>query len=167
MKPAVLFTAFGLFVFCLTLHILLWRFRHPRRHALALLVIFLGPLVLFPFVAVKIWPLVSWIDLVAVSLLHIALSSAYIQIYPASQADSPSLRILRVVEGAAPRGLTEEEIHISFDPEKLLEARIRDLLEAGLVSSAGDALTLTGRGRMLITPFIYLRKILGLRPGKG
>ncbi len=165
--PNILLLGIGLFAGCLIAHVLLWRIRHPRNHALALIGVFFGLggglLVLIRFVC----PMLSGIDLFALALLHISLSCTYIQIYPASQADSPSLKILVIVGRSMPAGMTEAEIQKHFAPEDLFTARIRDLLAVGQVRRDGDKLVLTSKGIVLVKPFMALRKILGLSAGKG
>ena len=109
----------------------------------------------------------SWIGSASIGLLHIALSLAYIQIYPASQAASPSLKILLLVKESMPVGMTENEIQTCFNPKELLEARIQDLVDSGLVRQTDDKLELSPCGYGLVLPFIVLRKLLGLQAGQG
>ena len=112
-------------------------------------------------------PYLSLLDLSAIVLLHIALSSAYIQVYPASQATSPSLKILLLIKKSMPHGMAEIQIQKVFNPKELLETRIQDLVDSGLVWENGDKLALTSSGHALILPFVFLRQILGLPAGKG
>ncbi len=159
MKPTVFLFAFGMFATCLLAHVIWWRWKKPNRDALALLTLFLTPAF---FLAIT-----GRIDLIAAALLHTALSVAYILLYPASQADSPSLRILLRVERAKPLGLTGREIQNFFHDDELFDARIRDLVEAGLAEKKGTRLALTRKGHGFFLPFLLLRKVLGLTPGKG
>lgn len=164
---SVLLTGFVVFFCCLVAHILLWRIGHPRNHALALLGVFLG---LGGALLALLWllcPVCSMLDLFALVLLHISLSCVYIQIYPASQADSPSLKILVLVGRSMPDGMTEAEIQKHFASEDLFTARLRDLLAVGQVRQDGDSLILTSKGLALVVPFLALRKTLGLPAGKG
>ena len=107
------------------------------------------------------------IELFAVALLHAALSFAYIQVYPASQAQSPSLKILLLVGKAMPAGLAGSEIQAQFKPAELLEERIQDLIDAGLVHEENGFLELTPSGRAMVFPFVVLRTALGLSAGAG
>lgn len=157
----------SLFFVCLVLHVVAWHVRRPKRHATALLAIFLIPCAVFVLASKGLCPDLPWPDLFAIALLHVALSFAYIQIYPASQADSPSLKMIMLVDKAMPQGLTEAEIRAQFDPNDLFDARIHDLLGAGLVQRQGERLALTRSGESLIKPFLLLRKVLGLPAGKG
>ena len=164
---SVLMTGCFSFVCCLLLHVFFWRIKHPRNHAGALLSIFFVPGAFFIFLASFFWGHFSNFDLFAVILLHASLSCAYIQFYPASQADSPSLKILTVVGKSMPGGITGAEIQAQFDPAQLFTARVRDLLEAQLVNRVNGNLVITPKGRAFISPFLLLRKLLGLTAGKG
>ncbi len=112
-------------------------------------------------------PYFPWTDFYAILLLHTSLSLAYILVYPASQADSPSFKILLHVGRAMPSGLSTEEIQSRFPASALLDARIQDLINANLARVQSDRLILTRQGRYFIKPFIMLRKALGLPAGAG
>lgn len=157
--------AFDLFVFCLVLHVIAWRLRRPKADIALLVMIFFTPLVIFLIIAPRYE--IPFLALMAVALLHTALSCSYILIYPASQAASPSLKIMRLVDKAKPDGLTEEEIARQFESGELLEARIQDLIAAKMIHQKGDQLSLTPLGQAFVAPFVYLRQILGLPLGKG
>lgn len=163
----ILLIGFGTFFGCLSLHVFLWRLRHPRNHASALLLVFFVPGAGLIFFSSLYWRHLSGLDLFAISLLHVSLSCTYIQIYPASQADSPSLKILAVVGSSMPAGITETEIQTHFNREDLFTARVHDLLEAQLVKEVDGKLVLTPKGRVMVMPFLILRTIVGLSAGKG
>ena len=155
-----------MFALFLGIHVVIWRFRQPKQHALVLMVIVLALLVIFVIAGASFQ--FDLIDLTAISLLYIALSCAYIQIYPASQADSPSLRILLIVDQNKDRGLLEEEIKTYFTSKSLFDDRIDDLLSSGLIGETSQQkLILTKKGRLLILPFIILRNLIGLPKGGG
>lgn len=149
------------------LHILAWRVRHPKHHAIALLEIFIG----FPLMGLLFWkiphPFFSWAELYAILLLHASLSFAYIQVYPASQADSPSFKILLHVGKSMPQGMSALEIRSLFSSTKLLDERIHDLINSDLICEESGKLALTTRGKWFVMPFMTLRKILGLSAGAG
>ncbi len=166
MNPFVLGYGFSLFFSCLALHVILWRWRHPRRHALALLGVFFLPLLAFGAFFCG-WHHGNLLDLTAIGLLHMALACAYIQIYPAVQAFSPTLVILLLVDKSMPEGVTQEELSEKLDDRFLLGARITDLVDANLIREAGGQLSLAPRGSQLIAFFIAFRRALGLGLGKG
>lgn len=156
----------GIFAICMTLHVLLWRIYQPKRHLVALLsLFFLGGAVLF--FALQIFFKLSFPDALAVALLHTALSCGYIQLYPASQAQSPSVTILTTVKKSMPHGMTENEIRSLLNTEMTFQDRVEDLMAAGLVQHEKKGLSLTKRGRGFILPFIYYRRMLGIPEGKG
>ena len=167
MKLSTVFVGIGLFLLCLLVHVIIWRFWHPRRHGLALFMIFLMPIFSFPIFLPVFSTSFTWLDITAIALLHFALSCAYIQTYPAVQALSPSLRILILIRKSMPTGMREIEILASFDAKQILEDRIYDLTVSHLAEETNGALEITSKGRLFILPFFMLRKILGLPPGKG
>lgn len=165
MKPQILGIELSLFLFCLTLHVLIWRGQRPRHQAVALALIFLIPLALLLGFASKLQGRLPGIDLAAIALLHLSLTSAYVQTYPAIQAMSPTLLILLIVQKKIFRGATEAEIASSFKRERLFGDRVQDLLAAGLVRKSKRGLEITLQGSLLVTPLVFLRGLLGLPPG--
>ena len=100
MPPTVLFLGVSAFLLCLSAHVMLWRFCRPRHELpVLLLLFFLGGLLLLFVLRGSL----SRIDWLATFLLHLALSCGYIQLYPASQAESPSVTLLTTVSRSMPR----------------------------------------------------------------
>jgi hypothetical protein len=163
----ILIVGSSFFLCCLCLHVFLWRIRHPRNHLGVLLAVFFAPTAVFLLWALWSRAPFSGPDLFALMLLHSSLSCAYIQMYPACQANSPSLDILIEIGRSMPAGMTQRALQGHFDPKELFTARLRDLLDAELTRQTDGRLILTAKGRAFIMPFIYLRKILGLSAGKG
>ncbi len=167
LKSSVLLISLFLFFFSHSLHILIWRFGRPRNDALVLVLVFLAPLLILPLLAGNVAQGLDAVDFAAICLLQIALGCAYIQIYPASQAQSPSLKIMMIVDRGMPAGVTEENIRKSFRQETLFDERLDDLLLSGLVENTNGQLQLTPRGRQFIFPFLLIRKWVGLPFGEG
>ncbi len=167
MKPVVLFLGFSLFFLCLALHVLVWRIWHPQRHAIALFTVFLGPCVPFAALFMLFCSSLHFVDLLAIVLLHLALSCAYIQVYPALQAFSPTLVILLLVRKSMPLGVTQEELMSRLDTKFLMGERLQDLIHARLVRESDQNIELTPRGLALIYFFILFRRAFGLSMGKG
>ncbi len=166
MNVAIFWYSFLLFFFCLVLHVAVWRIVHPSRHALVLLAVFFLPLPAFAPLYTNVLH-GAWPDLAAIAVLHIALSCAYIQIYPAAQAFSPTLVMLILAKRSMPQGLTRAELQSRLNDDFFLGERIKDLLDAGLVGEDQGRLVLTRQGRRLIGFFIAFRASLGLEMGKG
>ena len=166
MPAAVLFLGISTFLVSLTGHVLLWRRRRPRHQLPALLAIFfiVGPLWLAAFH--NFFGPLSDTDWLAAALLHLAMSCGYIQLYPASQGNSPSVTILTAVHESMPLGMTEAEIRALLDTEKAFQDRIDDLVLSGLVQDGKGKLSLTDKRRTFIFPFIYYRRLLAIPEGK-
>lgn len=160
---------FVLFLFCLSLHVALWRLKRPSStHRALFLIFFLIPFVLaalsfiiysLPVDGLRVWA--------GALLLHLSLGAAYIMSYPAVEALSPSLAITLMLKGAGRGGLGREDLLAAFDNEVVLGPRLADLERAGLITSADGSISITRRGRALVMPFIALRRILGLGEGAG
>ena len=167
MPVHVLFLGISTFGICLAAHVLLWRFHPPHHHVPALFALFsIGGMLLLCTVRIH-FDFLSGTDWTAVVLLHAAMSSAYIQLYPAGQARSPSAALLIAVGQSMPRGMNEAEIRHLLDPEKAFHERLKDLAVSGLIRNENGKLSLTARGRAFILPFLYYRRMLGIPEGKG
>lgn len=158
-----LFRGFFLFLAALAGHVVLWRRRAPKRHVPALLGAFSVPALMYAALA-PARGCDLWSDLLA----YAALAAAYMQTYPAAQAQSPTLLIAAALE-AAPSGLSDEELSRALPREMLVGDRVADLLAAGLVvpGSRPGTVRLAERGALLLPPFRLLRLILGLPEGRG
>ena len=163
------------FSICLCLHILIWRWWCPRRRVVVLLSLFiiLPLLFIIGYIVLEcleclpsIMPftLAEWS---MIYLLHFALSFAYILSYPAIEAVSPSLAISLMVGDSNPQGMLHEDLLHVFGDEIVLEPRIQDLIEAGLIIETNGYFTVTSRGITFVKCFILLRRLLGLPIGKG
>ncbi|HBR16949.1 MAG: hypothetical protein A3G39_11030 [Deltaproteobacteria bacterium RIFCSPLOWO2_12_FULL_43_16] len=171
----ILTTGIIIFVICLVLHIVIWRWWHPKRRVIALFLLFiilpllfiigyvgLERLVVVP--SVLSFTMAGWLS---VYLFHFALASAYILSYPAIEAVSPSLAIVLMLGASNSQGIAHKDLLPLFDDETVLEPRIKDLMEAGLVTASDNYFTVTPRGMTLVQCFILLRRVLGLPIGKG
>lgn len=176
MRAAVLLVGLGAFTLSLLLHVAWWRLGRPRADVRYLFLVFFGvPVVLaaatlvgvpvssVPFLAGSS---LSLVEAAAALLLAWALGAAYVQTYPAAQAQSPSLVVLLHL-GGAPEGLTQDELLARFGPSSLVGNRIDDLVTNAFVRETPEGLTLTLPGRILASFFATYRGILGLRPKGG
>ena len=177
MKYYILLNGLLIFIACLFLHVIIWRWRYPKNRPVALLLIF----IVLPFVFVggcmvaeqlgivsdtlNIGP--TGIDWLAVYLLHFALSVAYILSYPAVEAASPSLAMLLVLGDFNLQGTSQEDLMHVFNDKIVLEPRIQDLVDSGLIAESEGSIKLTTHGTVFINCFIAMRRLLGLPIGKG
>lgn len=148
-----------LFLLGLASHALLWRLAPSWRRIPVLLACFLAPGILLAFRRQGAPLAEAW-------LIHLALSCAYIQTYPAIQALSPTLRLVLFLQDSGKSGLSFEEMLARLEPRTLGADRIEDLLQGGLIRQgpAGE-LSPTPRAAWLLRPFVLLRRILGLAGG--
>lgn len=175
MKLYILLIGILIFFASLFLHIIIWRCRCPVNRLSALILIF----ILLPLIFVVGFMAFRWfafppdninimlIDWSAVYLLHFALACAYILGYPAVEAASPSITILLRIGASHASGLSYDDLLYYFYDELLLEPRIKDLIEAGLILESNNYLMITPRGAALIRSFMFLRHLLNLQKGKG
>ena len=165
MSPVLLLYGLTVFVICLCIHLLLWRIRRPGNEVLVLLLIFfIMPLLVICFsrFLYGVEFLSHPVNLATISLLHMALSSAYIATYPAAKATSPTLKILLIVASAMPTGLTRADIVNHVDVPELFSNYLKDL-ECSLIAKEGDGFVLTWKGRLTVSFFILFRRMLGLQ----
>lgn len=167
--PQILLWGSVSFAAAFLVHILIWRWRKPKRQIASLAAVFL----LFPFLAYLAFFLHAlpgsvfpWTALFAF-LWHSALSSVYLMTYPPIQAGCPSLKIVLLVKNAGPAGLSADEIRGLFSKDALFEERFQDLVKDGLVSFKYDAWGITLSGRILSRFFLAYRRLLNLPLGEG
>jgi hypothetical protein len=166
-----------LFFGSMCLHIIIWRWRNPEKYLLALLAVFL--IIPGAFVGLLVYigqhgivhnpgsSSLTALDILSVFFFHLSLVSAYILTYPAAQASCPSLSMLLVISASMPLGSTYEELKSSFNIEGLLQPRLRDLVTSRFVEESDGRFSITKRGVFVLSFFIFIRRILGLPPGKG
>lgn len=129
------------------IHVLIWRLVKPKKQLVWLAGIFVLVPALIYFSLFFI--LFDKTGLVLSGVLHILFSFAYILSYPAIQAPSPSLKIVREVRAAMPEGLARRELSRTLEADKPLDFCIDNLLEERLLCLKGDKLELTLWGRLV------------------
>jgi hypothetical protein len=162
----VLVEAAALFAGCLVLHMIIWRVRRPESYRVWL------PLLVAIFLVAG--PLAEWTwtrtgatgELLAVLLLHGALSAVYIIGYTLVSSFSPSIEILRLLE-RSPSGLRREEIRLPYLDTALGGNRVETLVRDGMIQAHGDRVTLGPGGRLLATLVLFYRHAIGLPDGVG
>jgi hypothetical protein len=156
--------AYGLssYLFFHILHILVWRGRALKGDVRLLFVLLIGiPEVVYLNLLLK-WGGV-W---VAPGIVHGLLAANYIAIYPAFQASSPTISILAFL-WREKRTIPETDLVKLFATEDVMGNRMEDLATSGLVKKEDEKLSLSSKGRLLATFFIFYRKALGLPRGVG
>lgn len=169
----VIFLGLGLFILCMSLHIIIWRIQVPRCSSLVLVVILIG--VPAAGIAVLLTGIGGLRDLVPLGaaelleifLLHFSFSSAYIATYPAVRAVSPTLDILLMIRSADGGRMAREEIVSRYSNLRLVDSRIDDLMEYRFISENDGRFTVQPLARVLLSVFIVYRGLLGLPMGRG
>lgn len=157
----------SIFIVLLVIHILGWNIFKPRNHISILFIIFLV-IPTFTFAGFMVFELkvVTANQAFLTFLLYISLACAYIQTYPAAQANAPSLQIIYFMYKVN-KPVSEQEIAKNFNNENLVQERIDDLLEEGFIQQQDEKLYLTGKGKLLSDIFYFYRKLYGLKRGEG
>lgn len=105
---------------------------------------------------------------VAGSILLLSLALSYLFGFPAVVAKSPSLEILKLVHQHTPQGgISKEVILAALAKENLIQDRIRDLTQDGMVSWQEGKMKMRLFGKAVGAGFYYYRKLLGLPLGRG
>jgi hypothetical protein len=146
-------------------HVVWWRLRRPAADMAAIFGVFF----LLPSIAYAALVIGGALGIAAISsvqvilsfVLHLALSCAYVQTYPAVQAQSPTLCILLAVR-AARDGLDEAGIGRALDMGGLVGERANDLLRNGLLVREGTRMLASREGHAMAIAFGAYRGWLGL-----
>ena len=151
------------------IHVAIWRLARPANSAIVLASIFLatlaGGLLALGLLAPPAWWPAHWSSYAGTATVYFGLMAAYINTYPAMEAESPSLQMLRRLSDAADAGLSVEEMQSMIGGESLVTARIRDLLAERYAILHGDRLVLTPKGRAIASVFHAYRRLIGRRIG--
>jgi len=160
------------FITMLVVHVITWRALRPHRSIRLLGLLFLGiPSMLFFGATIALAAMdrgaVIENELIAAAAFYLALACAYIQTYPAMQADSPSLVIAYLIGRSGKAGTTVSALEAHFNEEMLVDARIDDLVLEGFIVRSGDHLSLTSKGNALAVIFKWYTAIIGIPSGEG
>jgi hypothetical protein len=162
MRPAL--WCLGVFSLAFLWHIVRWRIRRPAAQRAALLRIFGLFLAAFA-VAAACFPLLTPLEILHVVVCYVPFSLAYIVLYSAIEADSPSLTMVKFVAAAGPRGRGAEEFERIITDDGLVHARLRAMEAEGMIRREGTALVITPKGLGMARLFSLAARILNLRPG--
>lgn len=162
----LLLRSVGAFAGLILIHVVVWRLFKVRKQILWLFLIFLGiPTVVFlGGLATRSAP-IEWM---LWYLLIFTVSSCYILFFPAIQAESPTLVMVRYLDKhKATGGATRDEIMAKMCSDQPLRDRLKDLQENGLIRASGGPQKLSGSGRLVAACFYYYRWAMGLPIGEG
>lgn len=161
---SVLISGSLLFAIALLLHLVVWRLRYPGNPIKTLILLF-GAVLLFGIIFLVLYTFYTVPQYLHIVLLFSSLFICYLLTYSAIEADSPSLVIVSRIALAGKEGLLFERIRESLGNDLLIEPRLKDLVESGLVDLSGSTYRINEKGRLFVLPFVVFRNFLGL--GKG
>lgn len=157
-------TSLGLFLIAMILHWIIWQFWLPSREQVFLL---------FHFILLLLIGIFSlrWIYIFStgqVSYLiacYLALAFSYIITYCAISEDSPSLLIVKQLYNLRQVGCTAKTLHSIIDEQKVLDRRIKQLINSNAIFEKNGAFFLTADGIKWVKIFQRLDRIMNIRKG--
>jgi len=162
----VLIESAALFAACLLLHVIIWRVKRPESYRVWLPMLVVIFLIAGPVLVWKVTRTTAIEELLAVLLLHGALSVVYIIGYTLVSSFSPSIEILRLLE-RSPSGLRREDMRLDYLDKALGGNRVVTLVHDGMIHADGDRVVLGSGGRVLATLVLLYRHTIGLPDGAG
>jgi phosphatidylserine synthase len=165
MRARVVLLASATIMIAMAAHIAWWRIKRPVADIPAIFCVFLIlPAPLYGLLALGgafgVVPF-SPAEAALAFVMHAALACAYVQTYPAVQAQSPTLSILLAV-GAARDGLDGDGIVKALEAQGLVGERTDDLLRNGLLVREGNRIRPSRIGHLIAGGFGAYRRWLGL-----
>lgn len=162
-----------LFIAALFIHLVIWRLHLPRKQTNALLMIFSLVIILGVSVILKYPGLIKWsiyssknlFEIFQLFLLYSTISAAYILSYPAVEADSPTLIIIREVFDSGASGLEKSSLERIADNDLLILPRIRDMVSDRMVYIKDGKYRLMPKGLIMAKIFSFYRSVIN--GGKG
>lgn len=161
-------------VILIAVQVVVWRLRTKGGHYLALsglaLAVLVGSLVTVaalgsvdpppvPFVPQTILEVWNFV------MLYAAMALCYMITYSAVQADSPTMAILLLIEGAGGRGRSRDELLAELDDAVLVVPRLNDLIIGDLVELQGGRYHISRRGSLLARIYMGYRSLLAMEKG--
>jgi hypothetical protein len=169
----ILFWGLLLLGLSFAIQLAVWRICLPKRQIKALLLIFFLTLAAglsWLFIAGQTAGSPDYIPKAIPEYLHIAIlftsaTLAYMLTYPALEADSPSVVMVKAIADAGEEGLDEELFAQMMNDDLLIKPRVRDLLLDKMARLEDGRYVLTPKGVLFARIFMVYRKIMNA--GKG
>jgi hypothetical protein len=145
---AALLTPLALLGIAWLVHAAWWRLRLPRRPLAALLTLF----AIVPFGAAFAWLVLPFQFLAAAEIpgalaLYSGAAACYLVVYTGVEQSSPTLVIVRALEGAIAEGCSSEDLAKLITDDLFVRPRLEALALDGLLASTASGWVLTPRGR--------------------
>lgn len=157
-----------LIIAALLIHLIVWRLHLPKKQTNALLMIFSlvivsGILVILRYPCLIKWSIYSSkniFEIFQLFLLYTAISVSYILSYPAIEADSPTLIIIRAVFETGAAGLDKSSLERIADNDLLILPRIKDMVFDRMVYIKDGKYRLMPKGLIMARLFLFYRNII-------
>lgn len=164
----VIVSALVLLTVAFVCHVAWWRIAWPGHTSSNLLALFLLVMALgFSVTFILGWSKYIWfenVQVVQTACLYLAGMAAYINTYPAIEAESPSLVLSRIISNK--RSISQEELRELFPNSIVILPQIELAIQDGMIYRATDgALHLTQKGRVIGRLFLSYRKLVQRPPG--
>lgn len=165
----VLFWGLALLGAALAIHVLRWRTSLPANQLAALLKLFVAGLLLWlggnallslAGVTLAGLPL-GLVPCLHAGLLYFSAALAYVVLFSTIDADSPSINILRALDAAGPKGLSEAELLKRTGMERFFASRLERMEADGMVARTPHGLVPGAKGSLLLGLVQLWRVIMG------
>jgi hypothetical protein len=161
----VFLTTLALFGSAFAVHFILWKVRLPKSHLKTLLLIFV--VIFFGWLA---WSLIHHAPLLFIA--HVAtyywsVAFFYTITYTGVEGDSPTLSLMRFINGAGPAGRSLDEIEAFMAVRPFLQSRLTALIDSAMVTQVDDRYVLNGAQPLSFRLILGFRRIYGAIPKGG
>ncbi len=172
----VLLNSLLLFGFAFVVHLVLWRIHVPKRQTASLLILFAvllaagGCLLMgdtLHLAKLGIPAIGTAADLLQIGSFYIACMLAYIVVYSALAADSPSLVLIQQIADAGAAGLSRESLREQASAAVLIDPRLQDLIKDRVADFDAGRYRLRPKGERLARLITFYRNTLMRRFEKG
>lgn len=172
----ILLTSGFLLTVALVIHLCWWRVRRPARAVRSLGALFagvaaawLGAIAVLPVLgalASTLGPRSAW-DVVYVLVLYLSMCLVYLITYIGIEAESPSVLILFAARRAGAGGLERADLSRVVGDEEMIDSRLLDMQQAGVVRCVGGRYSMTTYGRAYLSFYLLPRFLMGLAKKGG
>jgi hypothetical protein len=152
----------GYFLLIVIIHIIIHRLLMLLGRASIKSVVVLGVgYILSLIIWLNNYVLIKFSDFLLMSIVYILLTSSYVLLIasPCLGDEGPSSRILMKVMRSP--GSSQKEIENEFDDRLLINKRILEMKQSGLIKERTNIYYLTSKGKMFIGIIAIIRNILG------
>jgi hypothetical protein len=148
------------FVCAWSLHLAWWRVHRPRRPYRALVGLFLMTGLAGALLAWCCGVQLGWLEAIYGMVLYGLAALGYLITYSAIEGDSPTLSLVWFLHQAGPEGVTAAEMEEFFRRRPFASARIRALVDDGVLHEEEGGLRLRSRTPLLFGLVLGYRRLV-------